>query len=130
MRTLPILLLVLCTSYARGQIHYKRENWHGGIGLTEASLNFHQNGAGGVAIPFRYDLVKIGKSSISLGSNIKIGSEDEYGVSFPAILAVSMAPAIIVMGNPVTSSICSQNSHYCYIIISAWAHPKTQEIPM
>jgi hypothetical protein len=88
MRTLTILLLVLCTSYANGQFHYKPENWHGGIGLTGASLNFHQNGAGGLAIPFRYDLLKTGKSSISLGSNIKIGTEDEYGVSFPALLAL------------------------------------------
>lgn len=89
MRTIPLLLLVLCTLYANGQIHYKSENWHGGIGFTAASLNFHQNGAGGLAIPFRYDLLKAGKSSISLGSNIKIGSADEYGVSFPVILALA-----------------------------------------
>jgi hypothetical protein len=88
MRTLPLLLLSLCSLYVKGQIHYKSENWHGGIGFTAASLNFQQNGAGGIAIPFRYDLLKTGKSSISLGSNIKIGSADKYGASFPVILAL------------------------------------------
>jgi hypothetical protein len=100
MRTLTMLLLVLCTSYANGQFHYKPENWHGGIGMTLASLNFHQNGAGGLAIPFRYDLLKTGKSSISLGTNIKIGTEDEYGVSFPALLAlVALLSAVNDGGN-------------------------------
>jgi hypothetical protein len=90
MRTLPILLLLLNTYCCFGQIRYKHENLHLGIGYTGSSINFQQNGTGAIAVPIRYDWLKFGKSSFSLGTNLKIGTEDEYGVSFPALLIVAM----------------------------------------
>jgi hypothetical protein len=41
--------------------------------------NFQQNGAGAFVVPVRYDWLKFGKSSFLLGTNLKIGTEDEYG---------------------------------------------------
>jgi len=61
-------------------------NWHAGLGLAFGTLNFNQNGHGAIAVPVRYDFLNIGSSSFSMGTNIKIGTEDEYGVSFPVLL--------------------------------------------
>jgi hypothetical protein len=90
MRTLPFLLLLLSTYCCLGQIRYKHENFHVGLGYSASSINFQQNGAGAIAVPIRYDWLKFGKSSFSLGSNLKIGTTDEYGVSFPILLIVAM----------------------------------------
>jgi hypothetical protein len=89
MRTLPILLLLLNSYCCPGQIHYKHENLHVGFGYTASSINFQQNGAGAFVVPVRYDWLKFGKSSFSLGTNLKIGTEDEYGVSFPIPLIIA-----------------------------------------
>jgi hypothetical protein len=89
MRTLPILLLLLNSYCCPGQIHYKHENLHVGFGYTASSINFQQNGAGAFVVPVRYDWLKFGKSSFSLGTNLKIGTEDEYGVSFPILLIIA-----------------------------------------
>lgn len=90
MRTLPILLLLLSTYCCTGQIRYKHENFHLGFGYAASSINFQQNGAGAFVIPIRYDWLKFGKSSFSLGTYLKIGTEDEYGVSFPVLLIIAM----------------------------------------
>jgi hypothetical protein len=84
MRTIPMLLLVLIFFEGKAQ---EGNKWHVGFGLTGASLNFQQNGAAGLAIPIRYDFLSTPNSSFSLGTNIKIGSEDEYSISFPVIAA-------------------------------------------
>ncbi len=84
MRLMPLLLLLLSGAAATGQSADDR--WHAAIGVTEATLSFRQNAAGALAIPIRYDAVTGHNSSLSLGTNLKIGSEDEYGASFPAIL--------------------------------------------
>lgn len=60
--------------------------FHGALGFTEATLNFKQNGAGAFAIPMRYDLLRGHNSALGLGTHLKFGTEDEYGVSFPGIL--------------------------------------------
>jgi hypothetical protein len=84
MRLLSILLLSLAFHPASSQTDGSR--WHAAVGLSESTLSFQQNGAGALAIPIRYDFLNLHNSSFSLGTNIKIGSEDEYGVSFPLIL--------------------------------------------
>jgi hypothetical protein len=81
MHRLSLSLLLLFCLPARGQ-----SNWHTGFGLTSATLNFQQNGSAGFAIPLRYDLRKSDDRSLSIGTNISLGSEDKYGVGFPLIL--------------------------------------------
>jgi len=89
MRTLSALLLLLFSLCANGQLFHS-PNWNTGGGLSFGTLNFQQNGAGGVAVPIRYDFLNVGKSSISLGTNLKIGSEDADGISFPIILILTL----------------------------------------
>lgn len=84
MRTLSILLLSLAFLKANSQTDGSR--WHTAVGLSESTLSFQQNGAGALAVPLRYDFLNLPNSSFSIGTNIKIGSEDEYGASFPLIL--------------------------------------------
>ena len=64
-----------------------QERFHGEGGLTEATLSFNKNGAGGFIFPLRYDLCQWTNSSFSLGFNPAAGSEDRYGVGFPLMLA-------------------------------------------
>jgi hypothetical protein len=80
-RSLALTLLLLSALWTRGQ-----SRWHTGFGLTTATLNFQQNGAGGFAIPLRYDLFTSSNASFSFGTNLKIGTEDQYGLGFPLIL--------------------------------------------
>jgi hypothetical protein len=84
MRIAITLFLLLAILSGRAQIDPSR--WHVAAGISEATLNFQQNGAGALAVPIRYDLLRGRNSTLSLGTNLKIGSEDEYGISFPAIL--------------------------------------------
>jgi|GEM_PF-3057832 len=96
MRVQLILLIILTTYCARAQqpstvdqqtpIIYKGANWHSGFGLAFGTVNFKENGNGALAIPIRYDFLNIGDASFSLGTNIKIGTEDRYGLSFPVLL--------------------------------------------
>ena len=83
MRHIAVSLLLLSFLYTNAQ-----SNWHTGIGITTATLNFQQNGSGGLAFPVRYDLLKSYNSTLSLGTNIKIGTEDQYGLGFPLILGL------------------------------------------
>ncbi len=83
--------------------------WHASFGITEATLNFQQNGSGALAFPIRYDLLRGHNGSLSLGTNLKIGSEDEYGVSFPAILIV-MALVGLAGGDPDLSGLSTPNT--------------------
>ena len=85
MRGLSVFLLLLF-SLCSGAQSSQYENWHVGGGLSFGTLNFSQNGAGAIAVPIDYDFLKFKNSSFSLGTNLKIGSEDEYGVSFPVLL--------------------------------------------
>ena len=82
-RCLALSLLLLSSLWARGQ-----SRWHKGIGFTGATLNFQQNGASGFAIPIRYDLFRSANASLSFGTNLKIGTEDKTGFTFPAILGL------------------------------------------
>jgi hypothetical protein len=86
MRIIPFLLLLLPVLAANGQSENSR--WHGAVGITEGTLNFQQNAAGAVAIPVRFDFLSGHNSALSLGTNLKIGSADEYGYSFPVILVL------------------------------------------
>lgn len=43
-----------------------------------------------MAVPIRYDLLRFKKSSFSLGTNLKLGTEDEYGISFPIITVIGI----------------------------------------
>lgn len=86
MRILSALLLLWSLSSSAQTDH--SENWHSGVGVSFSTLNFKQNGAGALAIPYRYDFLTSGKSTLSLGTNLQFGSEDEYGISFPIIALV------------------------------------------
>jgi hypothetical protein len=80
---------LLLTLLLIGSLHTTAQsNWHSGFGLTSGTLNFQQNGSGGFAIPLRYDVAKNFNNSLSLGTNLQIGSEDRYGIGFPLILAL------------------------------------------
>jgi hypothetical protein len=84
MRLLSILLLSLAFLPAKSQT--EGSPWHAAVGLTESTISFDRNGAGALAVPLRYDFLNLRNASLSLGTNMKIGTEDEYGVSFPLIL--------------------------------------------
>ncbi|HTI07381.1 MAG TPA: outer membrane beta-barrel protein [Puia sp.] len=88
MRILPAFVLLLSTLCANGQSHW--ENWHIGGGLAFGTINFSQNGTGGIVVPVDYDFLNTGKSSFSLGTRPKIGTEDENGISFPAYLLLAI----------------------------------------
>jgi hypothetical protein len=107
MRIIPFLLLLLPALAANGQS--KDSRWHSAAGLAEGTLNFKQNGAGAFAFPLRYDLLNGNNSSLSLGTNLKFGSEDEYGASFPAIL-ILVALLSASGANPDFSGTGSNNS--------------------
>ncbi len=90
---IPILLLA-CFSTQSQELdnHYSR--WHGGIGLTAATLNFKQNGITGLCFPVSYDLLRDNRSSLSLGTNFKIGTEDENGLLFPVAIGAGFASGV------------------------------------
>jgi hypothetical protein len=93
MRGTTVLLLLVYSLSARAQFN-PDGHWHTGIGLTSATLNFKQNGSGGLAFPIRYDLVKSANSSLSLGTNFKVGTEDKYGILFPAVLGLVLLSGV------------------------------------
>ena len=70
--------------------HYDNQRWNFGIGAAGGSINFHQNGASGMNFYFTYNLIQSGRSSISLTQGLTFGSEDEYAISWPAIMIVAM----------------------------------------
>jgi hypothetical protein len=106
MRIIPLFVLLPFLSL-KAQSDAKR--WHGSFGITEATLKFQQNGGGAFAFPLHYDLLRGHNGSLSLGTNLKLGSEDEYGVSFPAILIV-MALVGLAGGDPDLSGLSAPNS--------------------
>ena len=99
---LLLLFLVSCAQYgvdtssrshddAAPYSHPRFGQWMGGTGLTFGTLNFNKNYAGSVSVPIRYNVPLGQHFSVSLGSEPKIGSEDRYGVVFPATLALLLA---------------------------------------
>jgi hypothetical protein len=92
MRT-PTLALVILLSLSGYAQFNPDSRWHGGVGISGGSINFQQNGVGALALPLYYNLVKTGRSSLSLGTNAKIGSEDINGISFPIVLGLLVAGA-------------------------------------
>ena len=102
-RLLPVLLLLPCCalaykdpgdSLARYDFylrrHYDNQRWNGGIGFAGGSLNFHQNGNLGMHFFCTYNLIQLGRSSLSLTQGLTLGTEDEYGVSFPVLMAAAL----------------------------------------
>ncbi len=94
MRTVSIHLLLLLCSVARCQSIYTADRWQWGMGLTAATLNFHQNGITGFCFPVSYNLIQSEHSSLSLGTNLKIGTEDENGLLFPVVIGAAFASAV------------------------------------
>jgi hypothetical protein len=70
--------------------HYDNGMWNGGIGFSGGSLNFHQNGNLGLNCFYTYNLIELGRSSISITQGLTLGTEDEYGVSFPVLMAAAL----------------------------------------
>ena len=70
--------------------HYDNQRWNVGIGVSGGSLNFHQNGASGLNFYCTYNLIQLGRSSLSITQGLTIGTEDEYGISFPIIMVASL----------------------------------------
>jgi hypothetical protein len=108
MQPRSLLLLLLLPSFALAQedagylppkakspAHHANERWNGAIGLSGGSMNFHQNGNMGLAFNVGYNLIQGDRSSLSLSQGITIGSADEYGISLPPLLAVTLALGII-----------------------------------
>ena len=102
-RFLPLLLLMPLYALAHNdphdslsrydfylRRHYDNQRWNFGFGVSGGSLNFHQNGASGMNVYFTYNLIQLGRSSLSISQGLTIGTEDEYGVSFPIIMAASI----------------------------------------
>ena len=100
-RFLPLFLLLPCCALAHKdpgdslarydfylRRHYDNGRWNAGLGLSGGSLNFHQNGASGMNVYFTYNLVQLGRSSLSLTQGLTIGTEDEYAVSFPILMII------------------------------------------
>jgi hypothetical protein len=95
MRTPLIPLLLLSCCMAKGQyMDHQYSRWHGGVGLTAATLNFKQNGITGLSFPLWYDLFRDNRSSLSLGTNFKIGTEDENGLLFPVVMGAAIASSV------------------------------------
>lgn len=90
MRILSLLLSLFFFQYTYAQFD-PGSRAHGGMGLAAGSLNFQQNGAGSLAIHYYYNLLSGDRSSFSIGTNLKVGSEDINGISFPAILGLLIA---------------------------------------
>jgi hypothetical protein len=93
MRKLILSAILLSFLYSDGQLIHSN-NWHGGFGLSGGTLNFKQNASVGFAIPLRYSLIQFHNSSISLGTSLKIGAEDKYGIAFPVVLAYLVASGL------------------------------------
>jgi hypothetical protein len=93
MRKLILSFILLSFLHSNGQLIHSN-NWHGGFGFSGSTLNFKQNAALGFAIPIRYSLIQFDNSSISLGTSLKIGAEDKYGVAFPLIVAYFVATGL------------------------------------
>jgi hypothetical protein len=89
MRKLALCLSLLSSLHSNGQF-FRSNRWHAGFGLAEASVSLNKNYGGSVSVPLRYDFLRFGNSAFSLGSNIKLGSEDQFGYSFPAIMIFMM----------------------------------------
>jgi hypothetical protein len=70
--------------------HYDNLRTNAGIGLSGGSLNFHQNGSMGLNVYYTYNLVQLGRSSISITQGLTFGSEDKYGISFPVLATVAL----------------------------------------
>jgi hypothetical protein len=81
----PIALLVLLFSFpdANAQSYHSDEYLHAGIGISTGSLSFQENGTGGLSILLRGDLLKSTNSTLSLGTNLKLGTADKSGLVFP-----------------------------------------------
>jgi hypothetical protein len=94
MRTALLPLFLLTFFSASSQLKDSYSRWHGGFGLTAATLNFHQNGITGFCFPVWYDLFRNTYSSLSLGTNFKIGTEDENGLLFPVVIAAGIASTV------------------------------------
>jgi hypothetical protein len=93
MRKLILSVIRLSFLHSNGQLIHSN-NWHGGFGLAGGTLNFKQNAALGFAIPIRYSLVQFDNSSFSLGTNLKLGAEDKYGIAFPIIITFFVASGL------------------------------------
>ena len=108
-------MLLLLLPFLEGKAQIRK---HGGIGFTASTLNFQQNGAGALTFSGRYDFLTFPNSSFSLGTHLKIGSEDEYGISFP-IIAIVVVAVSAAGGNPDLSNIPGNSgtvSHSSYSI--------------
>lgn len=70
--------------------HYDDGKWNFGVGFAGGSVNFRQNGNAGFNFYCTYNILQFGRSSISLSQGLILGTEDMYGVSFPALMIVSM----------------------------------------
>jgi hypothetical protein len=82
-------LIMLSFSGVAAQSTTHSENyWHSGAGLSEGTINFQGNGTGGLSLLYRYDLLKSTNSTLSLGTNIKIGTADRIGIVFPLIVGL------------------------------------------
>lgn len=75
--------------------YHSSERWNASVGLSGGSMNFHQNGNLGIAFNFGYNLLQGKRSSLSLTQGVTIGSADEYGISFPPLLAVMLGLSFV-----------------------------------
>jgi hypothetical protein len=91
-RTALPLVFLSCFTSATAQSFHSDNFSHGGIGLSFGSMNFQKNGTGGLSFLFRRDILKYGSSSLSLGTNLKLGTVDQLGVVFPFIVLIALAP--------------------------------------
>lgn len=78
--------LALISLQANAQSDTSRR-WSFGFGITEASMNFHRNGEGSLTVPIRYNILQSHNAALSIGTKMKLGTEDEDGISFPILLA-------------------------------------------
>ena len=96
-RCLPLLFLPCC---ALAQTHasdslkpHDNGRWNISGGISGGSLNFQQNGNLGVTAQFSYNLIQGKRSSLSINQSVTLGTEDEYGISFPPVVVVAIVAA-------------------------------------
>ena len=91
-KTFFILLIFLLSTRLFGQM--RNNKVYTGIGLTSGSLNASQSITSGISFFIGRNVFENPNSSISVCSNLKVGTEDRTGLAFYAFLPIAIVDGI------------------------------------
>ncbi|MBS1918133.1 MAG: hypothetical protein JST87_17825 [Bacteroidetes bacterium] len=98
----PQLLFCTClffASLANAQTFLRKIEKQRTIGAANGSLNFQGSISSGLGYGFGFNLFSINSASVCVGTNLKLGFENRYGLGYLAFLADYLSPGTIEESN-------------------------------